>query len=179
MAVRAKPFWETERLKARPAAAADAQVMFEEYGRDPAVAKYMTWRPHRSVGDTLVFLRNCEKGWLEGTSFPWALWSKADGGFVGLVEARVSGATVTVGYALVRSRWRQGLMTEALTVVVDWALAQPDIYRVWATCDVDNLASARVLERVGMRREGILRRWLLHPNISDQPRDCFCYSIVK
>ena len=100
MAVRPKAFWETERLTARPAASGDAQVMFENYARDPAVAKYMTWRPHQSVDETLVFLRACEKGWLEGTSFPWGLWSKVDGGFVGLIEIRVSGATIAVGYAL-------------------------------------------------------------------------------
>ncbi len=70
-------------------------------------------------------------------------------------------------------------MSEALTAVVQWAFAQPGIYRVWATCDVDNVASAGVLERVGMQREGVLRRWLVHPNVSDRPRDCFCYSIVK
>jgi hypothetical protein len=53
------------------------------------------------------------------------------------------------------------------------------IFRVWALCDVDNLASARVMEKVGMQREGILRRWILHPNLSDEPRDVYCYSVVK
>ena len=52
-------------------------------------------------------------------------------------------------------------------------------YRVWATFDVDNKDTARVLERVGMQREGTLRNWLMHPNISEKPRDCYCYSIVK
>ena len=70
-------------------------------------------------------------------------------------------------------------MTEALTSVVTWALAQPEIFRVWATCDVDNVASARLLERVGMEREGVLRRWLVHPNLGETPRDALCYSIVK
>jgi RimJ/RimL family protein N-acetyltransferase len=70
-------------------------------------------------------------------------------------------------------------MTEAVMSVTHWALAQPEIYRVWATCDVENVASARLLERVGMQREGVLHRWLLHPNVSNTPRDCFCYAIVK
>jgi len=46
-------------------------------------------------------------------------------------------------------------------------------------CDVDNLASARVLEKVGMSREGVLRRSTMHPNASDEPRDSYCYAIVK
>ncbi len=96
-----------------------------------------------------------------------------------MLEIRVAASAVNLGYALARRWWRHGFMTEALTPVVQWAVAQPSIYRVWATCDVDNLASARVLERVGMMREGVLRRWLVHPNVSDAPRDCLCYSIVK
>ena len=41
-------------------------------------------------------------------------------------------------------------MTEALKGIVDWGLKRKDIYRVWAVCDVDNLASARVMEKAGM-----------------------------
>jgi RimJ/RimL family protein N-acetyltransferase len=50
---------------------------------------------------------------------------------------------------------------------------------VWAVCDVKNIVSARVMEKVGMKREGTLRRGVLHPNINDEPRDCFIYAIVK
>jgi RimJ/RimL family protein N-acetyltransferase len=56
---------------------------------------------------------------------------------------------------------------------------QPTVYRVWAACDIDNIASARLLESVGMQLEGTLRRWLVHPNVSDSPRDCLCYAIVQ
>src|SRR5882724_3865570 len=50
--------WETSRLFAKPAAVADAQVVFDDYASDPAVAKYMTWTPHRSVADTREFDAN-------------------------------------------------------------------------------------------------------------------------
>ena len=98
---------------------------------------------------------------------------------MGLIEIRVGTSSVDLGYALSRRCWRQGLMSEAVVSVVRWALAQPTIYRVWATCDVESVASARLLARVGMEREGVLRRWLVHPNLSDAPRDALCYSIVK
>jgi RimJ/RimL family protein N-acetyltransferase len=58
-------------------------------------------------------------------------------------------------------------------------LKQQAIFRIWAVCDVDNAASARVMEKAGMQREGVLRRWSVHPNISAEPRDSFCYAIVK
>ena len=70
-------------------------------------------------------------------------------------------------------------MTEAAQALVEWALSQPEIYRVWAVCDVENTNSAKVRERVGMRREGILRRWIIHPNIDAVPRDCYCYAMAK
>jgi ribosomal-protein-alanine N-acetyltransferase len=171
--------WETARLLAKPAAVGDAPVVYDEYASDPTVAKYMTWAPHRNVGETIEFLRRCERVWADGSAFPWTLWVKDSGAFAGLIEIRVHASAVDLGYALVPRWWRQGLMSEALSSVVQWALAQPHIYRVWATCDVDNAASARVLERVGMDREGVLRRWLVHPNVGDEPRDCFCYAIVK
>src|SRR5688572_25318354 len=142
--------WETARLVARPAVASDAQVVFDEYARDASVARFMTWRPHRHVGETSEFLQRCERVWADGSAFPWTLWLKGSGEFAGLLELRVHGSKVDVGYALSRRWWRQGLMSEALTAVVQWAFTQPEIYRVWATCDVENVASARVLERVGM-----------------------------
>lgn len=171
--------WETSRLIARPAGIADAQVVFADFASDAAVAKYMTWKPHRSVDETIEFLRRCERVWAEGSAFPWSLWRKQDDAFAGLIEIRVRTSSVDLGYALARRWWRQGFMSEAVTSVVQWALAQPAIYRVSATCDVENVASARLLERVGMEREGVLRRWLVHPNVSEAPRDCLCYSIVK
>ncbi|MDP9309700.1 MAG: GNAT family N-acetyltransferase, partial [Chloroflexota bacterium] len=87
--------------------------------------------------------------------------------------------SVSLGYVLMRAAWGQGLMPEATAAVMNWALAQPEIFRVWALCDIENRASARVLEKVGMQREGLMGRGVLHPNISDEPRDCWLYAKVK
>ena len=84
-----------------------------------------------------------------------------------------------IGYVLAQPYWGQGLMTEAARAVVEFAFADPRVFRVWAVCDVDNARSARVLEKVGMTREGVLRRWTVHPNISPDPRDVLCYSRVR
>jgi [ribosomal protein S5]-alanine N-acetyltransferase len=83
------------------------------------------------------------------------------------------------GYVLVRRWWRQGLMTEVLTEVTLWAFRQPSVFRIGAVCDAENIGSTRVLEKSGFVREGLLRRWLLHSNISDEPRDCFSYARVR
>ncbi|HMK37743.1 MAG TPA: GNAT family protein, partial [Bacteroidota bacterium] len=69
--------------------------------------------------------------------------------------------------------------TEAVGAVCSWADSEPDIFRVWAVCAVDNPASVRVLEKAGMTREGILRRWAVFPNIDGVPRDCYSYARVR
>ena len=171
--------WETERLALRPATVREAQTAFESYAADPAVSRYMIWRPHRSVAETEEYLRRCEEVWRTGSAFPWTLWLKADGSFAGMLEARVKGHAVDFGYVLAPRLWRRGLMSEAVAGLLTWAMAQPAIHRVWATCDVENVASARLLESVGMQLEGTLHRWLVHPNLSDVPRDCLCYALVK
>ena len=80
---------------------------------------------------------------------------------------------VSLGYVLKRSEWGKGYMTEAVRSVIEDSFKHPEIYRVWAVCDVENPASARVMEKVGMVREGRLARYIVHPNISDEPRDVF------
>jgi RimJ/RimL family protein N-acetyltransferase len=171
--------WETERLALRPAVAADAAQAFESYTANPEVSRYMTWRPHRSVAETEQFLRRCEEVWAKGLAFPWSLWLKSDGAFAGMLEARVKQHSVDIGYVLAPRLWRRGLMSEAVGGLVKWAMGRPEIHRVWAVCDWQNTASARLLESVGMQFEGRLRRWLVHPNVSDSPRDCLCYAIVR
>lgn len=75
--------------------------------------------------------------------------------------------------------WGQGYMSEAARAMVDWALSQDEIFRVSATCDISNIASARVMEKAGMQREGILRRHTIHPHLSPEPRDVYIYAKVK
>ena len=70
-------------------------------------------------------------------------------------------------------------MTETLSEVAVWALHQPSIFRIGAVCDVDNIGSARVLEKSGFVREGVLQRWLVHPNVSGEPRDCYSYGRAR
>lgn len=72
-----------------------------------------------------------------------------------------------------------GIMTEAGRAVVEWLRSNPEICRTWATCHVNNLASARILEKLGMEREGVLRRWNRYPNLSPEPQDSLVYAWVR
>ncbi len=169
----------TPRLRLRPPVMADARSILDGYAQDTEVTKFLTWSPHEAIDDTYEYLERCVNNWKDSRAFPWVVTRREDGALIGMVEARVDRHKVNLGYVLARSHWGQGYIPEAVKAVVDWALGQDTIYRVWAVCDVENHASARVLEKVGMTKEGVLRRWIVHPNVSAQPRECFCYAIVK
>jgi ribosomal-protein-alanine N-acetyltransferase len=170
---------ETQRLRLRKPILEDAEAIFRQYARDPEVTKYLTWYPNQSVEQTREFVHSCMDGWDTEKSFQWAIIHKQGNQLIGMIGFRADGHKWELGYVLTRSFWRKGYMTEAVKALVEWALNQPEIYRVWAVCDLDNRASARVLEKAGMLNEGVLRRWSVHPNISEEPRDSYCYAITK
>lgn len=169
-------FLETERLVLREPKAADAAALFDTYTQDLEVARYTVWRPHTSIVETEEFIAGCIRGWLSGVRLPYviALRDVPDGA-VGMLEARPLSHLVDIGYVLGRPYWGKGLMPESIKALVEAALRTPGIYRVQATCDVDNRASARALEKSGFSREGRLERYTVHPNVSSEPRPCFLY----
>jgi len=171
--------FQTERLRLRKPVTADAELIFRAYAQDDEVTKYLTWESNRSVEETREFVRSCLAGWNERKSFHWVILSKAPEELLGMISARVDGHKWELGYVLARAHWSKGFMTEVVKTLIGWALAQASIYRVWSVCDIDNLASARVMEKAGMTKEGILRRWSVHPNVSREPRDSYCYSVTK
>jgi RimJ/RimL family protein N-acetyltransferase len=171
---------ETSRLRLRVPRVDDAPALFAAYTTDPEVTRYLSWRPHTGLPDTARFLRDyCEAGWASGGPYTWLICLAETDAAVGVIDIRPAGHRVEIGYALGRPHWGRGLMPEAARAVTDWAIAQPGIERVWAVCDIDNLASARVLEKIGMWREGLLRAWTVHPNVSPRPRDVWSFSRVK
>jgi [ribosomal protein S5]-alanine N-acetyltransferase len=170
---------QTERLRLRKPKLADAEVIFREYASDPEVTRYVSWRAHQNTAETREFLRGCLSAWDVGKAFQWVIERKEDRQLIGMMAARVEVHRWELGYVLARPYWGNGYMTESVKGVIESAFKRSEVFRVWAVCDVENLASARVMERAGMQREGILRRWSVHPNVSAEPRDSYCYSITK
>ncbi len=170
---------ETARLVLRRPVAEDRPRIYEAYANDAEVTRYLTWRPHRSLADAEEPLANQMAAWESGKYFSWVITLKDGGELAGMIAARPDGWRIDLGYVLGRKFWGRGYMTEAVRAVVEWALSEPEVFRVWAVCDVENIGSARVLEKAGLRREGCLRRWAMHPNVSDEPRDCFCYAKIR
>lgn len=169
----------TIRLCLRPVAAGDAPAIFDGYAQDSEVTRHLIGRPHRTIADTEAHLAACA-AMRPDAGRVYALTGRDDAALMGCLHLRRPAPhRVEFGYVLARPHWGRGLMTETLRAAVDWALAEPGVYRVGAVCDVDNPGSARVMEKAGLTREGLLRRWMVHPNVSDEPRDCFIYGRAR
>lgn len=166
----------TARLLLRAPAVEDAPALFQAYTQDPAVCRFMIWSPHRSEDDTRGFMAACVEAWATGKRQPYVITDAASGEAMGMIDVRFLGTTADIGYVLAQPHWRLGLMSEAISAVTGAALAAPGFFRVQASCDTDNMASQRVLEKCGFRREGRLARYTVHPNISPEPRACFMYA---
>jgi [ribosomal protein S5]-alanine N-acetyltransferase len=169
--------FQTARLILRPIAAADAQPIFDGYAQDPDVTRFLSWRPHARIEETKAYVQRCIEAEAART---YVLTERSNGKLVGAFDLRNAGQfRLGYGYVLAQPSWGRGLMTEALTDVVSWALSQPGIWRIGDVCDVENRPSARVMEKAGLTCEGVARRWAMHPNVSDEPRDCFSYAKVR
>jgi RimJ/RimL family protein N-acetyltransferase len=170
---------ETERLILRPITRSDASAIFVGYAQDPEVVRYVSWRPHQRLSNTETYIARC-LAMPPDLARTYALVSRAEDRLLGAFDLRRPVThRVDCGYVLARPLWRRGLMTEALAAAAHWAISEPEIWRIGAVCDTENLASARVMEKAGLAREGVLRRWLVHPNISPEPRDCFSYALTR
>lgn len=170
----------TARLSLQPPKREDAPEVFEAYARDAEVTRYLTWPPYTQVEPLAGFLQLRADDWAQDTGhYAYIIRLAGTGELAGSIGFRRDGAQAIIGYVLGRKFWGQGYMTEALRALLDWTDTQPDIFRAWAFCDMENPASARVMEKAGMTREGILRRWHVAPNLGPEPRDCIVCARVR
>lgn len=168
----------TDRLILRRPLLSDAAAIYE-FACDPEVTRYMDWRTHTDIQDAVEFLESCAPRWESGDEFCWAITIKPENQAIGTIACRVKEYVADFGYVLNRRYWGQGYATEAVSAVVSWVMSLPEIDRVWATCDIENLASARVLKKTGLLCEGTLRCAMIRPNLSPIPRDAFIFAKVR
>ena len=174
---------DTPRLRLRKPLLEDAHEIFRNYATDPDVTRFLTWRPHYSLEESFEVLMTRLACWEQSTEFTWSINPRGGSGTVmGMVSATPDPRAAwrwSIGYVLGKPWWGQGLMTEAIGALVATLFDLPGVERVSAFVDEENYASARVLEKAGMEREGVLRRWSLHPHFGAHPRDCWSFSVVR
>src|SRR5262245_59272067 len=133
----------------------DAPAIFE-YASDPEVTRYAEWPISRSIESVEGRLRLRADEWEAGDEFHWVMTLPPDDRPIGAIACTISGHTAEFGFVLASRFWRNGYATEAARATVGWVFSEPSVWRLSATCDVENRASARVLEKSGLEREGIM-----------------------
>jgi RimJ/RimL family protein N-acetyltransferase len=170
---------ETPRLVLRELGDNDAPAV-QAYAGDLEVVRYLDWGPN-TPEDTAQFLAvaRATRDAVPRTAYHLAITLKGAGRLIGGCRIEIRNAangSGDLGYVLDRPHWGRGYATEATRALVEFGFGRLALHRIWAACDVENRASARVLEKVGMRREGHLRQ---NVRRKGEWRDSYLYAILE
>ncbi len=166
----------TARLTLRRPSARDAAAVFA-YGSAPEVTRFMAWPRHNDLADTRAFLSAADDEWRQRGVGPYLV--EHQGAVVGSTGLHLATPYRAVtGYLLVQPLWGQGFATELALAMVELA-GSLGVVRLEALCLTEHTASARVLEKAGFAFEGVLRAYLLAPNLPrDTPSDVRSYARI-
>ena len=142
----------TERLLLRPLCLDDMKTV-HEYASDLENAKYMLFLPNTTEQETITFLNSVEQEWQKTTPSFYEFAIVLDGIHIGAISISRMESTVQgeIGWILNKKHWNCGYVSEAANAVLGFAKTQLHLQGVIAQCDSRNIASARVMEKIGMR----------------------------
>jgi ribosomal-protein-alanine N-acetyltransferase len=146
----------TERLLLRELEEPDAAAC-NEYERDPAVVRYQS-SDVRTLEESLAYIQKSRATITASPrrTFDLAVVLPEEGRLIGRAGIHVTDPEIregTIWYVLHPARWGQGYIVEAMRALLDHGFGELGLHRVTADCDPGNHASARVAEKLGMRRE--------------------------
>lgn len=171
---------ESERLIIRKLEEDDSEAIYS-YCKNPNVARHVTWMPHQSLRDSMKLVNFAKLSYEKGSPECLGIVLKNDPekkviGTVGLVIVSAKNRTFELAYALDEAHWGKGILVEASKVLIDYAFKHYALDRLQCRCRLENSQSARVMEKLGMKYEGIMRSAMYNKNVSS---DLKMYSILK
>jgi aminoglycoside 6'-N-acetyltransferase len=147
----------TQRLLLRPFDESDLES-FAAYRSDPEIARYQSWETPYTLDQAAAFLEEMKhaRPGAPGVWYQAAVERQGYKGLIGDCAFQVLAEEprhAQIGFTFSRLHQRQGYATEAVSRLLAYLFVELHLHRVTATCDVENVASTRLLERIGMRRE--------------------------
>lgn len=170
---------ETERLLLRKISVNDAEAMYNNWASDDIVTRYVTWPTHQSVEDTKGLLAMWEKEYENDNCYRWLIELKDEKKAIGTIDVcrmNESDKVAEIGYCISRDYWNKGIVTEAAKKVLEYLLKEVGFYRIEAQHHLDNPASGKVMQKIGMKYEGIVRGGRL---VKGKHVDVAMYAILK
>lgn len=149
------PLIETSRLTMRKLDISDAPLLYN-FRTDPAVMRYLDRPLAKNVEEVEALIRLIEEGIENSSSITWGIVHKSDKRFIGTIgfwKIDAMNYRAEIGYLLDSAYHQQGLMTEAIQFVLDFGFKQINLHSVEASINPSNIASAKLLEKVGFRKE--------------------------
>jgi [ribosomal protein S5]-alanine N-acetyltransferase len=172
------PTLRTARLLLRPFTEADTDAIFALHSSS-RVLRYWDSPPWKERAQAERFIAACRQMEQEGSGARVAIERAADRVFIGwccLVEWNQVYRSATLGYCFDEPAWGQGFATEAADALLSWAFDALDLNRVQSDTDTRNTASARVLEKLGFVREGMLRENCI---VNGEVSDSWVYGLLR
>lgn len=170
---------ETKRLKLRSFSPEDSEAMFRNWASDSEVTKFLTWPVHSSIDISKQVVESwCARN-NEPENYQWAIELKSIGEPVGSIAAvRIDNDTksATIGYCIGKSWWGQEIVPEALKALISFFFDEVGLNCVNACHDANNPRSGRVMQKCGMKQEGI---WRMGGKNNQGICDEVWYSILK
>lgn len=154
------PLLETDRLLMREMVEADAPTLFEYY-RDPEFTRYVPFNTHKSIEDSRDFISFWRNLYQQKNSIRWGIELKETKqliGNAGLVFWKRDIRCAEVGYHTGQPYQGRGFTTEVLSAMVDFGFEFMNLNRIEGCIYPGNDASARVMEKLGFKKEGVWRQ---------------------
>ena len=152
---------ETERLILRRFSIDDAPAMYKNWASDPDVTEFLTWTPHRDIDASKAVLEEWIPLYSKKNYYHWAIVLKEHGsepiGSISAVDMNDNVDMVHIGYCIGKEWWHRGIMTEALTAVIDFFFDKVGANRIESRHDPRNPHSGMVMKNCKMKYEGTMR----------------------
>lgn len=170
---------ETKRLFLRKVTIGDSEAIFNNWAKDPENTKYVNWKAHKSINETKEIVNLWISEYKSKSCYRWIIELKETKEVIGGIDVVMLLEELEcceIGYILSKRFWNKGIMTEALHEVLKYLFKKVGFHRIQAKHDVDNPASGRVMEKNGLKYEGVLRKFI--KNNKDIWVDTAMYSII-
>lgn len=173
------PVVDAPRVRLRWLTERDVDALFAIFS-DPVMMRYWATPPMKERAEAERYLRSIHEGFAGKTLFQWGAELKQEGRIVGtctLFHIDPANGRAELGYCLGSAYWGRGHMSESLTALFEFAFTTLKLRRLEADVDPRNENSLRLLDKLGFRREGLLReRWNVAGEIQDT---VFCGLLAR
>lgn len=171
----------TERLVLRRVYTTDIDLY--EATSDREVVKYECWEPHKDVTQLMQYINSVFDRYEKGECTEWTIETVDTEEAIGMIsihDVNTLHRHGELGFWLSKKHWGKGYAAEAAQIVIKYAFKELGLLRIQSYTSIENTACIRVLEKLGMQREGVLRKYMyINSNNRREPSDIALYSIIQ